>query len=172
MSSYLSPTVRLFGWPPRIEGVDKTLEFIQLTIRSCRDIRYEAVELACCPAGIPLSRAFQFDWNAGHAAARSIYVVLYRYRNGLIRQQNSTTTRAARSRSCRQTASDTRGAAWVGCPGVQIEGLRRTMKVMACVTSNADTQKAGIQLGRPHVCVGAEDGGQREARASREFLRR
>jgi hypothetical protein len=51
---YLSPTVRLFGWPPRIEGVDKTLEFIQLTIRSCRDIRYEAVE-----SGLPARRAFR-----------------------------------------------------------------------------------------------------------------
>jgi hypothetical protein len=25
---YLSPTVRLFGWPPRIEGVERVLEFI------------------------------------------------------------------------------------------------------------------------------------------------
>jgi hypothetical protein len=27
---YLSPTVRLFGWPRRIEGVERTLEFIGL----------------------------------------------------------------------------------------------------------------------------------------------
>ena len=25
---YLSPTVRLYGWPHRIEGVERTLEFI------------------------------------------------------------------------------------------------------------------------------------------------
>ena len=36
---YVSPTVRLFGWPARIEGVDRTLEFIALTIARCRDIR-------------------------------------------------------------------------------------------------------------------------------------
>ena len=84
---YLSPTVRLFGWPPRIEGVDKTLEFIQLTIRSCRDIRYEAVELACLPGGHSAFARIQFDWNAGTKRLRSTYVVLYRHRNGLIRQQ-------------------------------------------------------------------------------------
>jgi hypothetical protein len=26
----LSPTARLFGWPARVEGVDRTLEFIDL----------------------------------------------------------------------------------------------------------------------------------------------
>src|SRR5215471_2723798 len=43
---YVSPTVRLFDWPRRIEGVERTLEFIALTIRRCEDIRYEAVERA------------------------------------------------------------------------------------------------------------------------------
>lgn len=84
---YLSPTVRLFAWPSRIEGVDKTLEFIQLTIRSCRDIRYEAVEMACLPGGDSAFARIEFDWNAGPKRLRSTYVVLYRYRQGLIRQQ-------------------------------------------------------------------------------------
>jgi hypothetical protein len=30
---YVSPTVRLFDWPRHIAGVDRTLEFIALTIR-------------------------------------------------------------------------------------------------------------------------------------------
>src|SRR5207245_9214035 len=30
---YLSPTVRLFGWPARLEGVDRTLQFIGPTPR-------------------------------------------------------------------------------------------------------------------------------------------
>ena len=36
---YVSPTVRLFDWPARIDGIDHTLEFIALTIRGCRAIR-------------------------------------------------------------------------------------------------------------------------------------
>ena len=36
---YVSPTVRLFDWPARIEGIERTLEFIALTIRGCPDIR-------------------------------------------------------------------------------------------------------------------------------------
>ena len=30
---YVSPTVRLFDWPDRIDGIERTLEFIALTIR-------------------------------------------------------------------------------------------------------------------------------------------
>ncbi len=43
---YISPTVRLFGWPARIEGVERTLQFIGLTIQSCEAITYRAVEQA------------------------------------------------------------------------------------------------------------------------------
>ncbi len=43
---YVSPTVRLFDWPARVDGIERTLEFIALTIRGCPDIRYEAVEHA------------------------------------------------------------------------------------------------------------------------------
>ena len=32
---YVSPTVRLFDWPARIEGIERTMEFITLTIRAC-----------------------------------------------------------------------------------------------------------------------------------------
>src|ERR1700736_3909752 len=30
---YVSPTLRLFDWPARIDGIERTLEFIALTIR-------------------------------------------------------------------------------------------------------------------------------------------
>ena len=84
---YLSPTVRLFGWPRRIEGVEKTLEFIGLTIEKCGSIRYEAVESACLPDGTSSFVRVHFDWNQGDERLRSNYVVLYRYREGLIAQQ-------------------------------------------------------------------------------------
>ncbi|MGH3579549.1 MAG: hypothetical protein ACRDU0_18600, partial [Mycobacterium sp.] len=38
---YVSTTVRLFDWPARIDGIERTLEFIALTIRTCSAIRYE-----------------------------------------------------------------------------------------------------------------------------------
>lgn len=84
---YTSPTVRLFGWPREIEGVDRTLEFIALTIRSCRRIRYEAVELAPIPGAPAAFVRIHFDWDAGSHRLRSDYVVRYRYRDGLIAAQ-------------------------------------------------------------------------------------
>lgn len=84
---YLSPTVRLFGWPRRIEGVEKTLEFIGLTIEKCASIRYEAVESVCLPDGTSSFVRVHFDWDNGDERLRSNYVVLYRYREGLIAQQ-------------------------------------------------------------------------------------
>ena len=84
---YLSPTVRLFDWPDRIEGVDRTLEFIQLTIASCRDIHYEAVELAWLAEGTSSFVRIHFDWSVKTARLRSNYVVLYRYRDGVIARQ-------------------------------------------------------------------------------------
>jgi ketosteroid isomerase-like protein len=83
---YLSPTVRLFDWPARIEGVDATLAFMALTIERCEAIDYRAVEWA--PLGD--SAAFvriHFDWTTAGRRLRSSYVVLYRYRDGLIAQQ-------------------------------------------------------------------------------------
>ena len=85
---YLSPTVRLYGWPQRIDGVDRTLEFIGLTILNCDDIRYEAVERVIAPDGATAFVRIHFDWtdDAGRRL-RSNYVVVYRYRGALISQQ-------------------------------------------------------------------------------------
>jgi ketosteroid isomerase-like protein len=77
----------LYDWPQRIEGVDKTLEFIALTIENCRDIHYEAVELACLPDGTSGFVRILFDWTMGEHRLRSNYVVLYRYRDSAIARQ-------------------------------------------------------------------------------------
>jgi ketosteroid isomerase-like protein len=84
---YLSPTVRLFDWPPVIEGIDATLEFIQLTIQNCRNISYRLDERAILPGGAAAYTRIHFDWDTEDARQRSVYVVLYRYREGLIGQQ-------------------------------------------------------------------------------------
>src|SRR5262245_64610932 len=84
---YLSPTVRLFDWPRRIEGVDRTLEFIALTIRRCEAIRYEAVEWAIAPSGAPAFVVVHFDWTMQGRRVRSRYVVVYRHRAGRVVQQ-------------------------------------------------------------------------------------
>jgi len=84
---YLSPTVRLFDWPRRIEGVDRTLEFIAVTIRRCEAIRYEVVEWAIAPGGAPAFVVVHFDWTMEGRRLRSRYVVVYRHRAGRIVQQ-------------------------------------------------------------------------------------
>ena len=84
---YLSPTVRLFDWPRRIDGIEKTLEFIALTIASCEDIHYEAVEMTGLPDGRSSFVRIHFDWTMKTQRLRSNYVVLYRYRDGVIGQQ-------------------------------------------------------------------------------------
>ena len=85
---YLSPTVRLYGWPQRIEGVDRTLEFIGLTILNCDDIHYEAVERVIAPDGATAFVRIHFDWTHDDGQRlRSNYVVVYRYRGALISQQ-------------------------------------------------------------------------------------
>ena len=84
---YVSPTVRLFGWPPRIDGIERTLEFIALTIRACSDIRYEAVEHAITPGADAAFVRVHFDWTQGAERLRSTYVVMYRYRGGRIARQ-------------------------------------------------------------------------------------
>lgn len=84
---YLSPTVRLFEWPPRIEGIEATLEFIQLTIARCRNIAYKLDERAVLPGGSSAYTRILFDWDTGSGRVRSTYVVLYRYRDGKIGQQ-------------------------------------------------------------------------------------
>jgi ketosteroid isomerase-like protein len=84
---YVSPTVRLFDWPARIDGVERTLEFIGLTIRACADIRYQAVEHAITPGADAAFVRVQFDWTQGANRLRSTYVVIYRYRDGRITRQ-------------------------------------------------------------------------------------
>jgi ketosteroid isomerase-like protein len=84
---YVSPTVRLFDWPARIEGIKRTLEFIALTIHACSAIRYEAVEQAITAGGEAAFVRVQFDWTAGGERLRSTYVVIYRYRDGRIARQ-------------------------------------------------------------------------------------
>ncbi|MHB1584845.1 MAG: nuclear transport factor 2 family protein [Acidimicrobiales bacterium] len=84
---YLSPTVRLFDWPARIEGVDATLEFIQLTIARCRNITYQLDERAVLPDGESAYTRIVFDWDRDGERLRSTYVVVYRYRDGRIARQ-------------------------------------------------------------------------------------
>lgn len=84
---YVSPTVRLFDWPARIEGIERTMEFIALTIRACSAIRYEAVEQAITAGGDAAFVRVQFDWTGGGERLRSTYVVIYRYRDGRIARQ-------------------------------------------------------------------------------------
>ena len=84
---YLSPTVRLFDWPARIEGVDPTLSFIALTIRNLHSIAYRAVEQAISSSGDSAFVRIHFDWTREHHRLRSNYVVIYRYRDGRIGQQ-------------------------------------------------------------------------------------
>ena len=84
---YVSPTVRLFGWPARIEGIERTLEFIAMTIRDCAAIRYEAVEHAITPGADAAFVRVQFEWTQGAERLRSTYVVMYRYRDGRIARQ-------------------------------------------------------------------------------------
>ncbi|HXW33990.1 MAG TPA: nuclear transport factor 2 family protein [Acidimicrobiales bacterium] len=84
---YLSPTTRLFGRPPRIEGLDATLEFIQLTIAACPNIVYRLDERAVLPDRSSAYVRIFFDWDAPEVRLRSTYVVVYRYRDGRIAQQ-------------------------------------------------------------------------------------
>jgi len=84
---YLSPTVRLFDWPARIEGVEPTLAFIALTIRGLQEITYRAVEQAITTDGESAFVRIHFDWRRDSQRLRSNYVVIYRYRDRLIGQQ-------------------------------------------------------------------------------------
>ena len=71
---YLSPTVRLFGWPARVEGVERTLEFIGLTIRHLEGIAYRAVEWAIVPGGQAAFVRIHFDFTrADGGCARSTW---------------------------------------------------------------------------------------------------
>ena len=85
--SYVSPTTRLFGWPSRIVGIDQTLEFIRLTTTGLSDVSY-AVEERALIAGVDGAYVrVRFDFAMQGIRLRSIYVVVYRYLDGLIAQQ-------------------------------------------------------------------------------------
>jgi ketosteroid isomerase-like protein len=84
---YLSPTVRLFDWPARIEGIDRTLAFIALTIHGLQSIAYRAVEQAISSSSDSAFVRIHFDWTRERHRLRSNYVVIYRYRDGRIGQQ-------------------------------------------------------------------------------------
>lgn len=84
---YQSPTTRLFGGARTIKGVDATLDFVQLTISGCRNISYRLDERAVLPGGASAYTRIIFDWDDDHARLRSVYVVLYRYLEGLIARQ-------------------------------------------------------------------------------------
>lgn len=83
---YLSPTTRLYGWPRRIEGLDQTLSFIQLTIAGVSHIDYRLDERAVISVDSAYTRIV-FDFDLGPDRLRSVYVVVYRYREGLIATQ-------------------------------------------------------------------------------------
>jgi ketosteroid isomerase-like protein len=83
---YISPTTRLFGWPPRIVGAEVTLAFIQLTITGLSHISYTAEECALIGDAGAYVRV-QFDFDLREERLRSTYVVVYRYHRGLIAQQ-------------------------------------------------------------------------------------
>jgi ketosteroid isomerase-like protein len=84
---YISPTVRLFGWPARLAGVEQTLQFIALTIQGCQAITYRAVEQAIVAGEESGFVRIHFDWTRSGQRLRSNYVVIYRYRDGRIGQQ-------------------------------------------------------------------------------------
>ena len=84
---YLSPTTRLYGSPARIEGVDATMAFIARTIAGVSDIAYAVDERAVIPPGDAAYVRVNFDFTVGGARLRSTYVIVYRYRDGRIAQQ-------------------------------------------------------------------------------------
>ena len=93
---YVSPTTRLFGWPPRVVGIEQVLEFIQLTITGLSDVAYGVDERALIAGGASDAGAggaasayvrVLFDFDMHGDRLRSTYVVVYRYRDSLIAQQ-------------------------------------------------------------------------------------
>ncbi len=76
----------MYGWPQSIEGIDRTLQFIALTIKNLEAIRYEALEHAILADGGAFVR-IHFDWTREGQRLRSNYVVIYRYRDHRIGRQ-------------------------------------------------------------------------------------
>jgi ketosteroid isomerase-like protein len=95
---YVSPTTRLFGWPMRIVGIERALEFIQLTITGLSDISYADDERALIERALNDGSdgsdgsdgayvRVHFDFGMQEKRLRSTYVIVYRYRDGLIVRQ-------------------------------------------------------------------------------------
>ncbi|MHB8680855.1 MAG: nuclear transport factor 2 family protein [Acidimicrobiales bacterium] len=84
---YMSPTTRLYGWESPVVGIEPTMEFIALTIADCRNIDYRLDERAVLPDGHSAYTRIVFDFDTGEVRLRSEYVVVYRYRDGLIGRQ-------------------------------------------------------------------------------------
>lgn len=84
---YVSPTTRLFGWPARVVGVGQALEFIQLTITGLSEVSYSVDERALIADDTGAYVKVQFDFGLRGVRLRSNYVVVYRYRDTLIAQQ-------------------------------------------------------------------------------------
>lgn len=84
---YVSPTTRLYDRECPVVGRDRTLEFIELTIARCRNIAYRLDERAVLPGGDGAYTRISFEFDAGATRLRSRYVVVYRYRDGLIGTQ-------------------------------------------------------------------------------------
>jgi ketosteroid isomerase-like protein len=83
---YLSPTTRLYGWPRRVEGRERTLEFIALTIAGLANVSYEVVERALVGSASAYVLV-HFDFDTAETRLRSRYVVVYRYGDGGIARQ-------------------------------------------------------------------------------------
>jgi hypothetical protein len=83
---YVSPTVRLFGWPALVRGVDDTLRFIGLTITGLDNITYHVAERAVVPDGGAYVKV-EFDFDIDGRRRRSTYVVVYRYSHTAIARQ-------------------------------------------------------------------------------------
>lgn len=90
---YVSPTTRLFGWPARIVGVESALEFIHLTITGLSDISYAVDERALIErytesdTGPAAYVRVIFDFGLRGVRLRSTYVIVYRYLDERIAQQ-------------------------------------------------------------------------------------
>ena len=84
---YVSPTTRLYSWPRRIEGIERTLEFIALTVRGLEKVEYRPIDLAVVDGGETAFAHVDFEWGRPHGRLRCLYVVFYRYRGGRIAEQ-------------------------------------------------------------------------------------
>ena len=84
---YVSPTTRLYSWPLRVEGIERTLEFIALTVRGLDNVIYRPLDLAVTDGGEAAFVHIDFEWGAPDARLRCFYVAFYRYRSGQIAEQ-------------------------------------------------------------------------------------